>query len=153
MKKEPETEPCPESQSAIPTNEEHGRQRLLADTEISSPESLTSSDSEDAVFQADQFSSLLSSKSKLTRQNAIRKPRQTVIACPRNTCNLDEELDSAEDRMKVDDDPHEEELFDEDVVAKITPRRSARLQHHLDYSLMNESGERVFKDPRREGRR
>ena len=41
---------------------------------------------------------------------------------------------------------------DDERIPEVTPRRSARLNQKLDYNLLNESGERTYKETGAEGR-
>ena len=150
--------------SLFPEDEDipHGRRRLGADTDETELESLTSTDSEDAVFPNENPTR----KKKLIRKNAMRRrPGRSVITCPRNTCNLDEalELAAGEDSNihELDaDDPRSNNTGDEgdgmvaqvvdgeivvDTEHEVTPRRSARLKYALDYYSLNEAGERKYK--------
>ena len=119
-------------------------------------ESLTSTDSEGEVFLPEVPAENSNKKLKLTRQIAIRrKPGVTVINCPRNTCNLEEVLELAANDVQVVDDEDQTKadvISDDDRIPEVTPRRSERLNQKLDYNLLNESGERTYKETGAEGR-
>ena len=92
------------------------------------------------------------------RQIAVRrKPVVSVINCPRNTCNLEEVLELAANEAKVVEDEFQTKAddissnTDDERIPEVTPRRSARLNQKLDYNLLNESGEKTYKETRADG--
>ena len=104
-------------------------------------ESLTSEDTDDEIFPKHSDDKDATRNTKLKRQGAIRRAciqhdsesvKTSVIQCPRNTCNVPEniyhEVLAAE----------EEDRADIDEVQGL--RRSSRLKKPIDYQLFNETG-------------